>query len=430
MSIRRRDFIRISAAAAGVAALPAAGSSQAEKPAAGSDPISRLKPMTAGVVPITDGERLARIEKAQRLMVENRIAAIYLEGGSSMFYYTGVRWGNSERMFAAVIPARGELAWICPAFEEDRARELIRFGQDVRTWEEHESPYRRVVEVFRDRGIRSGRIGMEERVRFFLFDGIRREGSNLEYVSADPVTVECRVIKSPSEIALMQKASDITIAAYKASIPLLKAGMTKEDFSRIAGRAHDALGAAGGISAQLAEASAKPHGSTRRIELKEGDIVLMDGGCQVDGYRSDISRTIVFGEPSKRQREMWNLMKKAQTAAFEKAGVGVPCEDVDAAARKVYVDHGFGPEYMVPGCPHRTGHGIGLDGHEWINLVKGNKRPMASGMCFSNEPMLVLPGNFGVRLEDCIYITEEGPRYFSQPSPSIEEPIPGFRLGQ
>ena len=194
-------------------------------------------------------------------------------------------------------------------------------------------------------------------------------------------------------------------------------------FRAISGRAHAALGVSGGIGAQIAEASANPHGSIKRIELKEGDIVLMDGGCGVDGYRSDISRTIVFGEPTSRQREMWNLMKKAQSAAFAKAGVGMPCEDVDAAARQVYIDYGFGPGYQVPGLPHRTGHGIGLDGHEWINLVKGNTRPMEVGMCFSNEPMVVLPGEFGVRLEDCIYITEEGPRYFSEPSPAIDQPF-------
>jgi Xaa-Pro dipeptidase len=356
-------------------------------------------------------------------MTEAGIEAIYLEGGTGMFYFTGVRWGNSERMFAVVLPARGELAWICPAFEEDRARELIHFGDDIRTWEEHESPYKRVAQVLADRGIRSGRIGIEERVRFFLYDGSRKAAPHLEYVSADPVTIECRVIKSPAELALMQKAADITIEAYKGSVAMLEVGMTRSDFRAISGRAHAALGVSGGIGAQIAEASANPHGSIKRIELKEGDIVLMDGGCGVDGYRSDISRTIVFGEPTSRQREMWNLMKKAQSAAFAKAGVGVPCEDVDAAARQVYINYGFGPGYQVPGLPHRTGHGIGLDGHEWINLVKGNTRPMEVGMCFSNEPMVVLPGEFGVRLEDCIYITEEGQRYFSEPSPAIDQPF-------
>jgi len=423
MNIKRREFIKLSAGAAGAALITPACSTKTQDSLKSSDPISKLRPMTGDIVPITDKERKGRIEKARRLMKESGIKAIYLEGGSSLFYFTGVRWWNSERMFAAVIPASSEIAWVCPAFEEDRARELIRFGDDIRTWEEHESPYKRVAQILKDRGINSGKIGIEERVRFFLFDGIRKEASQLEYISADPITVECRVIKSQSEISLMQKASDITIEAYKASVAMLEKGMTKDDFRAISSRAHAALGASGGIGAQIAEASANPHGSIKHIELKEGDIVLMDGGCGVDGYRSDISRTIVFGEPSKRQRELWNLAKKAQSAVFAKAGVGVPCEDADAAPRQVYIEYGFGPGYEVPGCPHRTGHGIGLDGHEWVNLVKGNKRPMEPGMCFSNEPMLVMPGEFGIRLEDCIYITEEGPKYFSTPSPSIEQPF-------
>ncbi len=422
MAVKRRDFLKIGACSAGAALLTSTCSSSKDR-VKEADPLSRLSPMTDDVVTISDVERMERMENAKRFMRENDIKAVYLEPGSSMFYFTGANWWQSERMFAAVLPAKGEIAWICPAFEEGRAREQIRFGNDIRTWEEHESPYERVVQALTDRGIRTGKIGIEERVRFFLYDGIRKQAPHLEYVSANPVTVECRVHKSTAEIALMQKAADITIEAYKASVALLEKGMTKEDFAAISSAAHRALGAVGGIGAQIAEASASPHGSVKRIELKEGDIVLMDGGCSVDGYRSDISRTVVFGEPTQRQKEMWNLAKKAQTAAFEKAGVGVPCEEVDAAARKVYKDYGFPGGYGLPGCPHRTGHGIGLDGHEWINLVKGNKRPMEPGMCFSNEPMLVLPGEYGIRLEDCIYVTEQGVKYFSQPSPSIDQPF-------
>lgn len=422
MALHRRDFLKLSAGAALAATSCAPRKEKAPQPASGLFP--ELKPMTSDVVPISDDERLQRIEKARRIMGETGIRAVYIEAGTSMFYYTGVRWWNSERMFALVIPAKGDIAWVCPAFEEDRAREQIRFGtDDIRTWEEDESPYRRVAEILADRGIRDGRVGIEERVRFFLFDGIRKEAPHLEYVSADPVTVGCRVIKSPAEIALMQKANDISVAAYKASIARLEKGMTGDDFRDIASAAHRALGVSGGIGAQIAEASAYPHGSIKRIELKEGDIVLMDGGCSVEGYRSDISRTIVFGEPTRRQREMWNLAKKAQEAAFAAAGVGVPCEDVDAAARAVYVEYGFPGGYKLPGCPHRTGHGIGLDGHEWTYLVKGNTTRMAPGMCFTNEPMLVLPGEFGIRLEDDFYITEQGPRYFTTPSPSIDKPF-------
>lgn len=420
MSLDRRDFLKVSAGAAGATILAFACSTERSDRFTS---ISKLRPMTDNIIPISDDERRARMEKARRLMIESKIDAIYLEAGASLFYFTGIRWGISERMFAAILPARGELTYICPKFEEDRARELIRFGDDVRTWEEHESPYKRVAQIFKDQGIKKGTIGIEERVRFFLFDGIRKEAPGLEYMSADPITIPCRVIKSPQEIALMQIASDITIKAYKASVALLEKGMTKDDFREISTAAHRALGVSGGIGCQIAEASSQPHGSIRLIELKEGDIVLMDGGCGVDGYRSDISRTIVFGEPTKRQRDIWNLASRAKAAAFAAAGVGVPCEDVDAAARQVHIDYGFGPGYKLPGCSHRTGHGIGLNGHEWINLVKGNKTPMEIGMCFSNEPMVIIPGEFGVRLEDCMYITNEGPKYFSGPSPSIEQPF-------
>jgi Xaa-Pro dipeptidase len=423
MKIHRREFLKFSAGATGAALLASACASPTDRESTSAEQTEILKSMTGDVVPIKDEERWDRIEKARRLMVSSGIKAIYLEAGTSMFYFTGVRWGNSERMFAAVIPAKGDIVWICPAFEESRAREQIRFGNDIRTWEEDESPYRRVVEAFQDLGIRDGKIGIEERVRFFLYDGIRKEALHLDYVSADPVTLECRMIKSPAEIALMQKAADITIAAYKVTVAKIEKGMTSNDIRAIASQAHRALGTSGSIGAQIAEASANPHGSTKIIEVKEGDIILMDGGCSMDGYRSDISRTIVFGEPASKQREAWNLMKKAQTAAFAKAGLGIPCEDVDAAARQVYIDHGLPGGYKLPGCPHRTGHGIGLDGHEWINLVKGNKRPMEVGMCFSNEPMLVIPGEFGIRLEDCFHITPEGPKYFSQPSPSIDQPF-------
>ncbi|UCE40259.1 MAG: aminopeptidase P family protein [Candidatus Aminicenantes bacterium] len=425
MALKRRDFLKYSAGTAGtaLASVACAPKDKTSSDKSSDKPFKELQPITGDVVPISDEERLGRIEKAKRLMVENEIEAIYLEAGTSMFYYTGVRWWNSERMFGLVIPSNGDIAWSCPAFEKDRALELIRFGDDIRTWEENESPYRRIAEILQDRGVRDGKVGMEERVRFFLYDGIRKEAPHLEYISADPVTIGCRVIKSPSEIALMQKANDITIKAYKASLARLEKGMTKDDFRAISSAAHSALGVSGGIGAQIAEASANPHGSIKHIELKEGDIVLMDGGCNVDGYRSDISRTIVFGEPSKRQREMWNLAKKAQEAVFATAGVGVPCENADAAARQVYIDYGFPGGYELPGCPHRAGHGIGLDGHEWTYLVKGNETPMKPGMCFTNEPMLVIPGEFGVRLEDDFYITDKGPRYFTTPSPSIDKPF-------
>jgi Xaa-Pro dipeptidase len=385
--------------------------------------IRQLRPLPGKVASVTDDERRARIERARRLMAENNIDAIYLESGSSLFYYTGARWGQSERMFALVMPARGELAWVCPKFEEMRAREQIRFGADIRAWEEDESPYKLVAQIFKDRGVRTGRVGMEERVRFFLFDGIRNEARNLEYVSADPVTAGCRMIKSPAEVALMQRANDITIAAFKAAAATLKEGMTQYEFGANVSAAFRALGSSGSALIGFGKYTAFPHGSVQPQQLREGDVVLMDGGCAVDGYQSDVTRTFVFGKPTARQTEIWNLERKAQDAALAAAKVGATCESVDAAARKVITDAGFGPDYKVPGLPHRTGHGIGLDGHEWTNFVRGNKTRLQPGMCFSDEPMIAIYGEFGVRLEDCLYITEEGPKMFSKQSPSIDQPF-------
>jgi len=440
MSINRRAFLRRSAAA-GIAI--GAGACTANAPAAqggterpggqsGGDvaanvpeSIRALRPMTEGIVPITDEERKARIEKARKLMAENRIDAIYLEGGSSLFYFTGVRWGLSERPFVAVIPAKGELAWVCPAFEEARARELVKAKDaDVRTWEEDESPYKLVAQILKDRGVSAGRVGVEERLRFFIFNGVKKEAPAIDYVSADPISAGCRMIKSPTEIALMQRANDMTIAAYKAGLATLREGMTQGDLRNNILAAYRAIGATGGVVAvSFGEYTAFPHGSITPQKLREGDVVQIDDGCNVDGYQSDITRTVVFGKPTTRQIDVWNLEKRAQAAAFAAAKPGVPCEAVDTAARKVITDAGFGPGYKVPGLPHRTGHGIGLDGHEWTNFVRGNKTLLQPGMCFSDEPMIAIYGEFGIRLEDCLYITDGGAKFFTQPSPAIDQPF-------
>jgi len=430
MCTDRRDFLRTSAGLAGAAffsrSFAFADANEAESIQQRQElpeQIHRLKKLTAGVVPITDDERRACISKAQRLMGEHKIDAVYIEPGSSMFYFTGMRWSTSERMFALVIPQRGELAWICPKFEEPRARELIKFGNDIRTWEEDESPYRRVAQIIRDRGIRSGRIGMEERVRFFLFDGIRQEAPKLEFVSATPITAGCRMFKSPAEIALMQRANDITIVAYRATWASMRDGMPQEEFAENCAAAFRNLGVQGGVFCSFGKYTAFPHGSSTQQTLHEGDVVLMDGGCSVEGYQSDITRTFVFGKPTQRQRDIWDLERKSQDAGFAAARIGAPCEAVDAAARRVITDAGFGPDYKVPGLPHRTGHGIGLDGHEWTNFVRGNKTPIQTGMCFSDEPTIVIYGEFGIRLEDCLHITENGPKFFTNQSPSIDKPF-------
>ena len=430
MCTDRRDFLKASAGVVGASLLAPKFSFAAtddvdrlQQRQDVPDLIKRLPRMTRDVVPITDDERKARIAKAQRLMGEQKIDAIYLEPGSSMFYFTGMRWGTSERMFALVIPQRGELAWVCPKFEEERARELIKFGNDIRTWEEDDSPYRRVVEIFRDRGIRAGRIGIEERVRFFLYDGIRLEAPKLEFVSGTPITAGCRMFKSPAEIALLQKSNDLLLMAYRATWATMRDGMPQGEFAGNCATALNNLGVQGGIFCSFGKYTAFPHGSSTPQTLEEGDVVLMDGGCSVEGYQSDITRTFIFGKPTNRQREIWNLEKRSQDAGFAAAKIGAACESVDAAARKVITDAGFGPNYKTPGLPHRTGHGIGLDGHEWTNFVRGNKTPIQPGMCFSDEPTIVIYGEFGIRLEDCLYITESGAKFFTEQSPSIDKPF-------
>ena len=419
MHLLRRGFLKLSAIAAG-AALPGTAFAQSTGV---PDVIRKLTPMTAGISPITRDERLARIEKARRLMVENHMDAIVLEPGSSLSYFTDARWGLSERPFVAVIPARGELGYVVPGFEKMRAEEQIHFGNDIRVWEEDESPYQRIVEILKDRGTPAHRVGFEERVRFFVFDGVRQEAPGIQLVSATPVTAGCRMIKSPAEIALMQRANDITVEAFRAAFATIRDGMTQNEIRANVSAAFRALGANGSALVNLGQYTAYPHGTIQPQKLREGDFVLIDGGCDVEGYRSDITRTVAFGTPSARQREVWSLEHKAQDAGFAAAQVGRTCESVDAAARKVITDAGFGPGYRVPGLPHRTGHGIGLDGHEWTNFVRGNKTLIQPGMCFSDEPMIAIYGEFGVRLEDCLYVTEGGPRFFSKQSPSIDQPF-------
>ena len=428
MRINRRAFLGSSAAAAAgmsACAQPASPPSPAPAAPVSAVPpsIQALKPMTAGIQPITADERRARVEKAQRLMAEHKMNAIYLEGGSSMFYFTGVRWGLSERTFACVIPAKGDPGWVCPAFEEERARELVTGKADVRVWQEDESPYRQIAGILKDRGAGTGRVGVEERLRYFIYSGVRREAPGAEFVDAEVVSAGCRMIKSPAELALMQRAMDITIASFKAAFATFKLGMTQDELRGHIAAAHRALGAAGSASVSFGKFTAFPHGSIEPQRLAEGDVIQVDGGCSVEGYQSDITRTTVFGKATQRQIDVWNLEKQAQAAGFAAAKIGAPCEVVDAAARKVITDAGFGPDYKVPGLPHRTGHGIGLDGHEWTNFVRGNKTPLAAGMCFSDEPMIAIYGEFGIRLEDCLYMTENGPKWFTEPSPAIDKPF-------
>ena len=420
MNIKRKDFLKM-----GALAVTAHSLLGFRSPSNTTAPKQILKNLASDAEPISVAEREARISKAQELLAKNKLAALVLDCGTSLEYFTGVNWWPSERTMVAIIPAKRMVKYICPAFEESRFREQVTIGKDVYVWQEDESPYKVIVHAFKDAGIRSGTIGIEERLRYFILDGIQKEAPYLKYVSGDPVSVEYRIIKSPAEIALMQKANEITLTAIRNNVAQLKEGISQGELSSKIMAAQAELGSEPDFALCLfGKDAAFPHGTKTPSTLKQGEIVLMDCGCRVHGYSSDITRTIVFGaEPTARQLFVWNTEKAAQAAGFAAAKNGSPCGDVDAAARKVIADAGFGPGYKLPGLPHRTGHGIGMDGHEWGNALKGNKRLLEPVMCFSIEPMIAIPGEFGIRLEDCVHMTSEGPKWFSKTSKSLAEPF-------
>jgi Xaa-Pro dipeptidase len=422
MSVSKREFLRFGAVAASGLVLPGLSAAGEDKAAARQS--GPLTPVTGDVRPIGVEERLARVARAQELMRQNKLDAILLEPGSAMLYYTGISWWRSERLTAVVIPREGEIGVVTPFFEEPSVRESMSFGNDVRTWHEHESPFVRVAQILADRGLKAGTIGLEDTVRYFVVEGLKWAAPGFDIGAALPVTQGCRMYKSAHEIQLMRKANEVTLLAYRHVFKNLVAGMSPAD---VAGMMQDAQGALGGESpwamALFNEASAYPHGTGQPQTISEGGIVLMDCGCKVQGYQSDISRTFVLGEASKRQRQVWNQVRKGQQIAFETATIGTPAGRVDEAVRAYYETLGYGPGYQTPGLSHRTGHGIGMDGHESVNFVHGETTPVAPGMCFSNEPGLYIYGEFGVRLEDCIYMTNEGPAWFTVPPDSIDQPL-------
>jgi len=416
--MNKRDFLKLSGALGTAAATPRIVM------AAGTSSLDELISITDDAVPISMNERLARVEKAQRLMREAGLDALLLEAGSALIYFTGIRWWRSERFTGAIIPADGDIAFVTPYFEEPSVRESMTFGDDVRTWHEHENPFDIVAGILADRGLKGGKIGIEETVRHFIVDGVQKATPEFEIVAGKDIARGCRMYKSAAEIELMQKANDVTMAAYRHVHANIDKDMLPADISALMTQATRALGGQPGFaSALLNEASAYPHGTRQTQHLQEGGVILMDCGCSVHDYESDISRTWVFGEPSKKQRDVWNTVKRGQELAMETATVGTPAGKVDDVVRAYYESKGYGPGYQTPGLSHRLGHGIGMDGHEPVNFVHGETMPLAPGMCFSNEPGIYIFGEFGVRLEDCLHITQDGPRLFSELSPSIDNPF-------
>jgi Xaa-Pro dipeptidase len=396
------------------------GGSTAEKE------LAAMSSMRGDVPPIGVEERLKRIARAQAIMREKGIDALYLDVSSSMVYFTGLNFRRTERMHSAVLPAKGDIVYVSPAFEAEKLKTMMSFGDKIAVWEEDDDPTAVVTETVRSLGYPKGTIAVDEVTPFFTFDGLRRAGNSYTFVNAVDVTAGCRMIKSEHEIALMQTAKNITITAQKAAARIMREGITTTEVQAFLVAAHKKLGSEGpppfnGVL--FGEATAYPHGVPYPQTLKDGDMILIDTGAPVDGYLSDITRSYVFGTPSKRQRDIWNLEKQAQAAGFAAARPGNRCEEVDAAARGVIVAAGFGPGYATPGLPHRTGHGIGLDVHEWPYLVKGNRTPLRPGMTFSNEPMICIYGEFGVRLEDHMLITETGARWFTEPARSVDDPF-------
>ncbi|MDF2493757.1 Xaa-Pro peptidase family protein [Sphingomonas sp.] len=413
--LARRDVLRGAAAGGALAALPGAVFAGQGGAAAPSFP---------PIAPIGRAEREARLARMQAELRRRNIGALLVEAGSTLVYFTGIDWWRSERTTAAVIPADGPVLIVTPFFEEPSIREMLDVPGEVRVWQEDESPFALIAGWLKEKKLDTGTLAVEETTRFFISDGVRRLLPSVKTVSGAGVVNALRMIKSPTEIALLQRANDIMIAAYRATHGQVRAGMTGNDINAIMERELTRFGGQrASSSAQVGPGSALPHGSKERLKLTEGTVVLMDCTCSTHGYVSDISRTFVFGEPTAEQRRVFGHMRQGMNVAMDAAKVGAPAGSVDDAVRAYYETLGYGPRYALPGLSHRTGHGIGLDVHEPVNLVHGETTPLAAGMCFSNEPGIYLPGKFGIRIEDCFYMTEQGPRFFTQPPSSLDKPF-------
>ena len=432
--MNRRTFIGASAALTALSGTPSLFAQREQQPDSPTPPsIAALTSMRDQAKPITNEERRARIEKARRLMARQKIDALILTGGTSLVYFTGMRWSGGERLFACVIPVKGEPFFVCPGFEEDRAREQISVGPfgsgqaDVRTWQEDESPYALVAHGLKDRGIVTGSIGIEENTKFVWSAGIASAAHQAKVVIGTGITAGCRMIKDAHELELMQLANTATLNVYHAVYQAIQPGMMQHDVSNLISLAYRRVGFSGEASVQTGQYTALPHGSSTPQTIREGTIIMVDDGCTVEGYQSDITRTFVLGKATEKMNRVFDIVQRAQTAALKAAKPGAALESIDAAARDVIVKAGYGPAFKY--FSHRLGHGIGMDGHEWPYLVKNNMfgwdRSLKAqpGMAFSDEPGIYIPGEFGVRLEDDMYITPDGAKWFTPQSESLEKPF-------
>jgi len=388
--------------------------------------LNAIAPKAHSVKPIQKEEFQARIEKACRLMQEQNVQAVYLHSGTNLYYFTGTKWSSSERMVGALLFPNGNLQYIAPEFEKGTVLDFMCVEGEVNCWNEHESPYDLFGYTLRDKGIDNGEVYMDETTPFFITDGILKANAAYTLVNAKPITAGCRMIKSNAEIAIMQQAMDITLDVQKAAARILRPGISAKEVVDFINEAHKRYGIPSGsyfCIVLFGVDSSFPHGVVAPKNLEEGEMVLIDTGCVLHDYISDITRTYVYGEANALQRRIWAIEKETQQAAFNAAQIGNSCASVDTASRKVLESHGLGPDYKLPGLPHRTGHGIGLDIHEYPYIVRNDETILIPGMCFSNEPMICVPEAFGIRHEDHIYMTDEGPRWFTKPAYSIEDPF-------
>jgi Xaa-Pro dipeptidase len=430
--ISRRRFLEVGGLGVAAASSPLLAASAAEKSGETELPssLAQLQSRKNEATPITKEERLERLERARKLMTENGLDAIVLMAGTSLNYFSGIRWWGGERLFALVQPAKGAAFYVCPAFEEDRAREQIAKAPDgahadLRTWQEDENPYQLVAQGLKERGVATGTVGIEETIRFLFSHGLAKAAPSVTMASATAVTAGCRMIKSAHEIALMRLAAQVTLTAYEAVYRALRVGMTQNQVQELIAAAYGKLGFPGEASVEVDEYTAFPHGSTTPQVIREGSIVMIDDGCVVEGYQSDITRTFVIGKPpasvDDKMKKVFGIVHRAQAAALAAAKPGAECGAVDAAARKVVTDGGYGPDYKY--FAHRLGHGLGMDGHEWPYLVRGNTTKLQANVTTSNEPGIYIRGEFGIRLEDDMHVTENGAELFTGQSLSLEDPF-------
>ena len=432
-AISRRGFLGASAAVAAAAAIGSTKTAEAQLASAVPAPIAALPVLSGLPRPFTNAERLARIDRAKALMAANKIDAIVLANSTtSSVYFADLRLDGGERLWALVMPAKAKPFLVCPAFEEGRARELLEAGPfgkdaDVVTWQEDESPFVALGKGLANRGLSSGVVGLDENMKFVFADSIRTANPHLTIVSASPVTAGCRMIKDPHEIECLRLACRVTLLVYRAVAQSLTAGMTTTNVHELVAAAYRRVGFQGEASLNVDKFTALPHGSAQPQILREGSILMLDDGCSVEGYTSDITRTFVLGTATDKMKKVFDIVHRAQSAAIQTARPGVPTAAVDAAARKVIVDAGYGPGYTY--FSHRLGHGIGMDMHEWPYFVKNNmygyeaNPHLKAQMLLSDEPGIYIKGEFGIRLEDDLLITESGSELLTPQSPSLEDPF-------